>query len=217
MVRHRGLVEQPDTHIFLSDSVAGFNDPADVVHEAVSQLDLAARLVRVCAKAAHPPARVWLLTRNAQSVLRDEAPSLPLLRSGASAGWRNRSTRNYMSACWTYRQTAASARYVAFCGLPRSTRPSSHFGGHRCIRRVLERLSADDVMRIAVPRLGEIDSISIARTTWVGPGAGEIQIDVRSAGLNFRDVLCALGLYPGVVGALGGECAGVVGVGVALV
>ena len=74
----------------------------------------------------------------------------------------------------------------------------------------LEALRPNDVMRVAVPQHGEIDSISIARTTRVAPGAGEIQIDVRSAGLNFRDVLCALGLYPGVVAALGGECAGVV-------
>src|SRR5438105_1333684 len=32
----------------------------------------------------------------------------------------------------------------------------------------------------------------------------------RCAGLNFRDVLNALGLYPGDAGPLGGECAGVV-------
>jgi hypothetical protein len=31
------------------------------------------------------------------------------------------------------------------------------------------------------------------RATRVLPG----RIDVRAAGLNFRDVLCALGLYPG--------------------
>ncbi|MEV4135113.1 SDR family NAD(P)-dependent oxidoreductase [Dactylosporangium sp. NPDC049742] len=54
------------------------------------------------------------------------------------------------------------------------------------------------------------------------PGPGEIQIRVHAAGLNFSDVLKAIGLYPGVSAApggvaLGAECAGevaVVGAGV---
>ncbi|MDB1090459.1 zinc-binding dehydrogenase, partial [Streptomyces sp. ACA25] len=38
---------------------------------------------------------------------------------------------------------------------------------------------------------------------------GEVRVSVRAAGLNFRDVLNVLGMYPGEV-ALGGEAAGVV-------
>ncbi|MET7575711.1 acyltransferase domain-containing protein, partial [Streptomyces sp. NPDC005492] len=41
-------------------------------------------------------------------------------------------------------------------------------------------------------------------------GEGEIRIEVCAAGLNFRDVLNALGMYPGEAGPLGGEVAGVV-------
>jgi NADPH:quinone reductase-like Zn-dependent oxidoreductase/3-oxoacyl-(acyl-carrier-protein) synthase/acyl carrier protein len=40
-------------------------------------------------------------------------------------------------------------------------------------------------------------------------GAGEIRVGVRAAGVNFRDVLVALGMYPGG-GEIGGEGAGVV-------
>ena len=40
------------------------------------------------------------------------------------------------------------------------------------------------------------------------PGAGEVEIRVRAAGLNFRDVLNALGLYPGPEVPLGNECVG---------
>jgi acyl transferase domain-containing protein/acyl carrier protein len=39
---------------------------------------------------------------------------------------------------------------------------------------------------------------------------GEIRVEVRAAGVNFRDVLIALGLYPGEDMLLGGEAAGVV-------
>ncbi|MER7105375.1 SDR family NAD(P)-dependent oxidoreductase, partial [Streptomyces humidus] len=40
--------------------------------------------------------------------------------------------------------------------------------------------------------------------------AGQVRISVRAAGVNFRDVLNALGMYPGEAGLLGGEGAGVV-------
>ncbi|PBO16915.1 polyketide synthase, partial [Streptomyces albidoflavus] len=41
-------------------------------------------------------------------------------------------------------------------------------------------------------------------------GAHEVRIDVEAAGLNFRDVLNALGMYPGESGPMGTEAAGVV-------
>jgi len=36
------------------------------------------------------------------------------------------------------------------------------------------------------------------------------QVSVRAVGLNFRDVLNILGMYPGDPGDPGGDCAGVV-------
>ncbi len=46
------------------------------------------------------------------------------------------------------------------------------------------------------------------------PAAGEVEIRVHATGLNFKDVLNTLGMYPGDAGPLGGECAGeVVSVG----
>ena len=40
------------------------------------------------------------------------------------------------------------------------------------------------------------------------PGPGEVEIAVQATGVNFKDVLSVLGLYPGEPGPLGGECAG---------
>src|SRR5690606_40366949 len=42
------------------------------------------------------------------------------------------------------------------------------------------------------------------------PDAGEVEVRVRVAALNFRDVMNVLGLYPGDPGPLGNECAGIV-------
>ena len=47
----------------------------------------------------------------------------------------------------------------------------------------------------------------------VSPGslaAGQVGVRVQAVGLNFRDVLNVLGMYPGDPGAPGGDCAGVV-------
>ena len=37
-----------------------------------------------------------------------------------------------------------------------------------------------------------------------------MQVTVRAIGLNFRDVLNILGMYPGDPGSPGGDCAGIV-------
>ncbi|GAA4468962.1 type I polyketide synthase [Phytohabitans houttuyneae] len=45
---------------------------------------------------------------------------------------------------------------------------------------------------------------------WRPLGAGEVRVEVRAAGVNFRDALICLGLYPGAAPLVGGEGAGVV-------
>ncbi|MER5527422.1 type I polyketide synthase [Streptomyces sp. NPDC002677] len=65
--------------------------------------------------------------------------------------------------------------------------------------------------RLAVSRPGTLDNLALvpAPAAAAPLRPGQVRIAVRAAGLNFRDVLIALGMYPGEV-ALGGEGAGVV-------
>jgi NADPH:quinone reductase-like Zn-dependent oxidoreductase len=42
------------------------------------------------------------------------------------------------------------------------------------------------------------------------PGPKEVLLAVKAVGINFRDVLNVLGMYPGDPGAPGSDCAGVV-------
>lgn len=62
---------------------------------------------------------------------------------------------------------------------------------------------------------GGLDALRLARMALPAPGPGEVRIAVRAAGLNYRDVLWAMGLLPeeavehGFAGAtVGMECAG---------
>ncbi len=65
--------------------------------------------------------------------------------------------------------------------------------------------------RLDVTDRGTLDSLAlVASPRCTEPlGPTEVRIAMRAAGLNFRDVLSALGLYPGEV-SIGGEGAGVV-------
>ncbi|WP_260634828.1 type I polyketide synthase [Streptomyces angustmyceticus] len=56
---------------------------------------------------------------------------------------------------------------------------------------------------------GRLDGLRPVPVEDTPPGPSEIRIAVRAAGLNFRDVLIALGTYPGAA-VMGGEAAGVV-------
>ncbi|MFY2860417.1 SDR family NAD(P)-dependent oxidoreductase, partial [Mycobacterium sp. THU-M104] len=64
---------------------------------------------------------------------------------------------------------------------------------------------------LAPTERGAIDNLRLNETVVAPPEAGQVQIRVEAAGLNFRDVLNVLGLYPGDPGQIGGgDLAGVV-------
>jgi acyl transferase domain-containing protein/NADPH:quinone reductase-like Zn-dependent oxidoreductase/predicted O-methyltransferase YrrM len=96
-------------------------------------------------------------------------------------------------------------------------------GEGRYVSRVVPRKPAPRVrapngavarsFRLDVARKGLLDSLVLRPIEGRRLGPFDIEIDVEAAGLNFRDVMKALGLYPsdnGVSLLLGDECSGVV-------
>jgi NADPH:quinone reductase-like Zn-dependent oxidoreductase/acyl carrier protein len=65
-------------------------------------------------------------------------------------------------------------------------------------------------VRLEIAQPGNLDGLVLRSAARRRPGRGEIEIQVRAAGLNFKDVLGALDLYPGDPGPLGQECVGTV-------
>ncbi|MGW3233843.1 beta-ketoacyl synthase N-terminal-like domain-containing protein, partial [Kitasatospora sp. NPDC001095] len=57
---------------------------------------------------------------------------------------------------------------------------------------------------------GTLDGLAATACPQEPLGPGQVRIAVRAAGVNFRDVLIALGMYPGDEALIGGEAAGVV-------
>ena len=63
---------------------------------------------------------------------------------------------------------------------------------------------------LAPTERGAIDNLRLTEKDVPPPDEGYVQVRVQAAGLNFRDVLNVLGLYPGDPGPIGGDFAGVV-------
>ena len=68
---------------------------------------------------------------------------------------------------------------------------------------------ADDYALLPTER-GAIDNLRLTEDEVSAPDEGYVQVRVEAAGLNFRDVLNVLGLYPGDPGPVGGDFAGTV-------
>ena len=68
---------------------------------------------------------------------------------------------------------------------------------------------ADDYALLPTER-GAIDNLRLTEKEVSAPDEGYVQVRVEAAGLNFRDVLNVLGLYPGDPGPVGGDFAGTV-------
>ena len=70
-------------------------------------------------------------------------------------------------------------------------------------------LATDDApVQLRIQDRGTLENLAIVPGQRRAPGPHEIEIRVRASGLNFRDVLSALGLYPGEIKHLGSDCAG---------
>ena len=81
-----------------------------------------------------------------------------------------------------------------------------------------QQTAEDRPVQLLITNRGTLDSLALRPASRRAPGPGEIEIRVYATGLNFKDVLNTLGMYPGDAGQLGGECAGkivAVGEGVA--
>jgi myxalamid-type polyketide synthase MxaB len=95
-------------------------------------------------------------------------------------------------------------------------------GSNRYVARLVRSRLTDDVAesRLVLPKdqpfqldiasPGLLDTLVFRPTTRRRPGPGEVEIRVRATGLNFKDVLKALGKYAGEDSLLGDECAGTI-------
>jgi acyl transferase domain-containing protein/thioesterase domain-containing protein/nucleoside-diphosphate-sugar epimerase len=183
---------------------------------------------------------LWFVTAGAQAVSGTEAgdsghvavEQSPLLGFGRVAAmelpeWRPRIIDLDLVDGASEAEDAA-ARLAAEFTAPDTADEIAYRGGQRYVARLerapslLENSSAADKGALSVPQrpfqlritqAGSLDALRLAPVEREPPAEGQVEIEVRAAGLNFSDVLKALGLYPGIKDAivpLGIEASGIV-------
>ena len=167
------------------------------------------------------PARLWLVTRGGQAA-GDRPRSLCLAQSPVWGLGRVIAAEHPTLACTRIdldpddRRDAADQLVEELCGGQGEDQVVYRDGERRVARLRRWRHGETGVLRppdgqpyrLEIISRGQLDNVTLRPAIRQRPGPGQVEIRVRATGLNFRDVLNVLDLYPGDPGPLGGECAG---------
>ncbi|PYQ39697.1 MAG: hypothetical protein DMF77_20715 [Acidobacteria bacterium] len=182
-------------------------------------------LVRALASAKGAAApRLWVVTRGGQAV--GGAPVAPV-HAAAGGLARTIATEHPELRCASVDldpmteevEEHAAALWAEIATHDREDR-IAYRAGRRHRARLVRCAAAPSAMSGGAPSAGQppvalevgvpgiLDELRLQPATRRAPAAGEVEIRVVATGLNFRDVLNALGVYEGPPGPLGSECAG---------
>lgn len=190
-------------------------------------------LVKALVSGGRPRAKnLWIVSRGAQSV--DSVKSLALLCQYPAAALGGTIALEYpelhcscvdLDPAGAPHEIAALLEEIDACG--NDERLIAFRGGRRLVARLAR---SNDVPReaynpgkpapgqpyqLTISPVGVLDNLRLSPSERRAPDRGEVEIEVRATGLGFRDVLMALGRYPGNSQLFGYECAGkIVRVGV---
>ena len=178
-------------------------------------------LAQALARQATPPA-LWLVTRGGQPVDGSgvSPAQAPVWGLASTLGLEHPDIRWAcvdLDPCAD--QDAAAAALAGELAAPDGEDAIAFRAGGRYVARLTRAaLDAPDAQppaealpaprRLEISTRGVLDDLVLRPVARRPPGVGEVEIQVRAAGLNFRDVLNALDLYSGEAGLLGDECAG---------
>ena len=165
---------------------------------------------------ANTSARLFITTRGSQSV----AGSTPELSEAPLWGFANVIAAEYpalhvVRIDLDAKSHDADAQYLVNSLLAGDNEPRVALRGKtRHVARLAQGTLLTETgplsQRLEIHERGTLSNLRLVAHEREQPGAGEIEIHVHATGLNFRDVLNALDMYPGDAGSLGNECAGVV-------
>ncbi len=197
--------------------------PAGIASESQERCVASALLTAQAVVGAGLAAELWLVTRGAQAV--NGALTNPVQAAAWGFGAALALEQPELNViCVDLDADAAAGDQTLFEEIARGAHDEPRVAFRQQTRYVarLERgqagdtplLAGDQPFTLTIADRGVLDNLTFQAAERRAPGPDEIEIRVHAAGLNFRDVLNALGMYPGDAGLLGNECAGeVVAVG----
>ncbi|MCV7409093.1 polyketide synthase [Mycobacterium florentinum] len=179
--------------------------------------------------------RLWIVTRGAQQVDADESVTLaqtqlrgiarvltfehPELKTtivdveadGAGADSLAALTEELLAGSDADEIALRAGRRYLNRLVPAATTAKGELLGET--RRTKVNLDAGGAVRLQIDEPGRLDALRLHAVKRIPPNPDQVEVRVAAAGLNFSDVLKAMGIYPTLDGAppiIGGECAGVV-------
>jgi acyl transferase domain-containing protein/surfactin synthase thioesterase subunit/D-arabinose 1-dehydrogenase-like Zn-dependent alcohol dehydrogenase/acyl carrier protein len=168
--------------------------------------------------------RLWLFTRGAQAVSPGPVAltQAPLLGLGRTIAVEHPELRCVLVDLDPAHPEGEAAAVLAELLADDAEDEVALRGGERLVARLVHRSpeagqsartepARGRPFRLSIEKLGVLDHVLPRICERRPPALGEVEIAVEAAGLNFADVLKALGIYPGTQGrpvVLGGECAG---------
>ncbi|HEV2447940.1 MAG TPA: SDR family NAD(P)-dependent oxidoreductase, partial [Candidatus Sulfopaludibacter sp.] len=214
-------------------SVPESEDPAVSVEalEAAPRRDSLAVIgaIRQIAEERRAPApRLWLVTRKAQAVTAGsgvaDVAAAPLWGLGPVINIEYPELRCTNVDIESLEDAGSLAREI--CAGDGETRIAFR-SGERFVARLVRldrpestaecashlRIPAGAAFRVDVSAPGSIANLRVSQVSREPLAADQIEVEVEAAGLNFRDVMKVLGIYPSAPGDpfwLGDECAGTV-------
>jgi phthiocerol/phenolphthiocerol synthesis type-I polyketide synthase C len=218
-------------HFWSVDARAAGQTDASSIHEALRRGPISAlHLVQAVASVpGRESTRLWLVTSGAVAIENEivSVEQAPLWGLGATIGSEYPELRCTMLDI-DPRADDMVEPVLAELLLPEDKeRRIALRGSSRYVQRVVRHENAallherekktlvvgKEGYRLELGAPGMVDSLTLVRTKRVVPGPDQVEVLVKATGLNFRDVLMALGAYPDT-GArrlpLGGECSGIV-------
>jgi myxalamid-type polyketide synthase MxaB len=200
--------------------LSGLNPSADlettIERECTNFLAIVQALIRRNdSRPSLPSPRLWLVTRGAIDIGND-SPEISAIAGAAPWGMMGAIAREhpeFRPACVDLDPRGSSRDAAdALWSEIRSSGEEDRVVLRQGIRHVprLTRTTLDDQWfdRLTVTEGGTIENLQWRSSPRRQPNFGEVEIEIRATGLNFRDLLNVLGMYPGEAGELGLECAG---------
>ena len=226
-LRHLKLPAGPCNVVHLSSlDLCDLDARPDAIREAQAQWIETLQFVQSLIRDANgSKRRLWIVTRGAQPVgptaahlslaqtpLWGLAKSIDLEHAELSC------TRIDLDPEGAADELAALSEELS---LPGAEREVAFRKGTRYVARLVSRapklsigavldVPATESFRLDITRPGNLENLILRGTSRQQPQPGEVEIRVNAAGLNFRDVMNAAGVYPGGPIPFGAECAGTI-------
>jgi acyl transferase domain-containing protein/acyl carrier protein/predicted alpha/beta-fold hydrolase/protein-L-isoaspartate O-methyltransferase len=178
-------------------------------------VDTALRAIQTAGKTWTQPPRLFLVTRHAQAVL----PGDPVEGLAQSPLWGMAKVvalehPELRCTCIDLDVDTTPAELAAELLCENSENQIAFRRGARYVQRLVPAAASKPLpagpFHLASSQRGLIDSLTLTATPRRKPGPGEVEIQVAASGLNFMDVLEALGALPFDRGWFGGECSGTI-------